>query len=118
MRRLREAGFSPETTYHAYHALDSHILGFTLWQAGHAVPRGAPQMVSKEDMALFFAASFPEFRLADFPYLMEHAELHLTEGKHKEEREFEFGLSLILESLQRIRDSEQAVRLVAVHRRA
>src|SRR5436190_10711218 len=28
LRCLREAGFSPELTYHAYHALDSHILGF------------------------------------------------------------------------------------------
>src|SRR5947209_8441840 len=45
LRRLREAGFSPELTYHAYHALDAHIFGFSLWEAGHAVtasdPRGA-----------------------------------------------------------------------------
>jgi len=27
LRRLREAGFSAELTYHAYHALDSHVLG-------------------------------------------------------------------------------------------
>ena len=35
--RLRGAGFSPQLAYHAYHALDSHILGFTLWEAGHSV---------------------------------------------------------------------------------
>jgi AcrR family transcriptional regulator len=29
---LREAGFSPDLTHHAYHALESHIMGFTLWQ--------------------------------------------------------------------------------------
>src|SRR6266852_6369644 len=29
---LREAGFSAETTYHAYHVLDAHIFGFSLWQ--------------------------------------------------------------------------------------
>jgi AcrR family transcriptional regulator len=29
--RFRSAGFSPEMTHHAYHALDSHIVGFTLW---------------------------------------------------------------------------------------
>jgi AcrR family transcriptional regulator len=34
--RLREAGLSPELTYSAYHALDSHMLGFTMWQLGHA----------------------------------------------------------------------------------
>jgi AcrR family transcriptional regulator len=30
---LRGAGFSPAATDHAYHALDSHITGFTLWIA-------------------------------------------------------------------------------------
>src|SRR5215208_2263294 len=35
LRRLRDAGFSPALTYHAYHALDSHIVGFTLWELGH-----------------------------------------------------------------------------------
>src|SRR5262245_28270532 len=28
--QLREAGFSAETTYHAYHVLDGHIFGFSL----------------------------------------------------------------------------------------
>ena len=31
LRTLREAGFSANLTHHAYHALDSHITGFTLW---------------------------------------------------------------------------------------
>ena len=31
---LREAGFSAEMTDHAYHALESHIMGFTLWEVG------------------------------------------------------------------------------------
>jgi len=31
------AGFSPEMAHHAYHALDSHIMGFTLWLVGMAV---------------------------------------------------------------------------------
>ncbi|MEO6579495.1 MAG: TetR/AcrR family transcriptional regulator C-terminal domain-containing protein, partial [Candidatus Limnocylindria bacterium] len=31
---LRRAGFSAEMTDHAYHALDSHIMGFTLWVVG------------------------------------------------------------------------------------
>ena len=29
--RLRRAGFSAETTYTAYHVLDAHIFGFSLW---------------------------------------------------------------------------------------
>src|SRR5579872_3215856 len=30
---LRNAGFSAETTYHAYHVIDAHIIGFSLWQS-------------------------------------------------------------------------------------
>src|SRR3954464_1434932 len=30
--RLRTAGFSAEMTYHAYHVLDGHIFGFSLWE--------------------------------------------------------------------------------------
>src|SRR4029077_17500017 len=35
LHRLREGGFSSELTYHGYHVLDAHILGFTLWELGH-----------------------------------------------------------------------------------
>ena len=35
LQRLREAGFSAESTYHAYHVLDGHILGFSLWETSH-----------------------------------------------------------------------------------
>ncbi len=37
LRCLRVAGFSPEMAHHAYHALDSHIMGFTLWLVGMAI---------------------------------------------------------------------------------
>ncbi len=39
---LREAGFSAETTDHAYHALESHIAGFTLWASQVEVDPGGP----------------------------------------------------------------------------
>ena len=31
-RAAARAGFSAETTYHAYHVLDGHIFGFSLWE--------------------------------------------------------------------------------------
>ena len=40
LRTLREAGFSADMTHHAYHALDSHITGFTLWQVSMPSRRG------------------------------------------------------------------------------
>lgn len=103
LRRLREAGFSGEATYHAYHALDSHILGFTLWQVGHVMPGDAPRIRNKEELAVFVATFLPGLSPDEYSYLLEHAEQHLTEGSHKEEGEFEFGLRLILDGLKRIR---------------
>ena len=94
--RLRRAGFSADLTYHAYHALDSHILGFTMWQLGHAIPDAD---AAKELMDSFFESFSPD----EYPYLMEHAAQH-RDGTEDGATEFEFGLDLILESLKRARD--------------
>jgi AcrR family transcriptional regulator len=92
---LREAGFSPELTHHAYHALDSHITGFTLWQVSF--------QFSAEDLAEIGATFLRELPVDDYPYLAEHVEQHLTDSGHGEEGEFEFGLDLILDGLERVR---------------
>jgi AcrR family transcriptional regulator len=92
--RLRRGGFSAALAYHAYHALDSHILGFTMWELGHAVPSGAS---AKELMEAFFR----DFPAGEFPYLMEHAAQHRDGPGDEGPSEFEFGLDLILDSLKR-----------------
>jgi AcrR family transcriptional regulator len=97
--RLREAGFSPELTYSAYHALDSHILGFTLWQLGHSA--GAKALGEGKDLDDLAASILQELRAGDFPYLAEHAEQHLAAPKDDGAHEFEFGLDLILDGLKR-----------------
>jgi AcrR family transcriptional regulator len=95
--RLREAGFSPETTYHAYHVLDGHIFGFSLWEASHTY--------SAEE-ASNFAATFAQTITADVhPYLHEHAQQHFSEGPHREVSAFEFGLDLIVDGLKKVRDT-------------
>jgi AcrR family transcriptional regulator len=102
--RLREAGFSAELTYHAYHALDSHILGFTLWELGHS---GAANAIRGDKDLADFAASFVrELRAADYPYLAEHAEQHVAAFGDQGTSEFEFGLDLILDGLERARAEE------------
>jgi hypothetical protein len=103
LRRLREAGFSAKATYHSYHALDSHILGFTLWQLGHVIPGDEPRVASNEGIAVLLATLLPGLSLDDYPYLLEHGEQHFREGSHKEEGELESGLRLILDGLERIR---------------
>lgn len=91
--RLREAGFSPETTDHAYHALDSHIIGFTLWHTGYSTAlRANPQLT---------AGSFEQL-FADYPYLGEHAQQHERKRRPGEPSDYEFGLDLILNGLERM----------------
>ena len=97
LRRLREAGFSAGMTHLAYHALDSHIVGFMLWQAGYA---GLPHDLS--DLATTFLR---EHSVDEYPYLAEHVEQHLKERSADDMSEFEFGLDLILDGLERVRDT-------------
>ena len=102
LRRLREAEFSPEQTYHAYHALDSHIVGFTLWQLGHSA--GAKTIAGGRDFANFAAAFLLELRAGGYPYVAEHAEQHIDAAGGDGEGEFELGLDLILDGLKRRTD--------------
>jgi AcrR family transcriptional regulator len=107
--QLRGAGFSAELTYHAYHALDGHILGFTLWQLGHSA--GAKELSDAQGLADFAATFLRELRDGDHPYLAEHVEQHLSEfgdggeSESESESEFEFGLGLIVDGLKRARGS-------------
>ena len=71
LRTFREAGFSADMTHHAYHALDSHITGFTLWQV--SMP-----FETKEEL-VDLAEGFLEQIPADvYPYVIEHAEQHIA----------------------------------------
>jgi AcrR family transcriptional regulator len=100
LRRLREAGFSAELTYSAYHTLDSHIFGFTLWQLGHveaARRLTPPDGRSVEEWATQFIAQMRPV----YPYLAEHADQHMVAGARDGRDEFEFGLDLILDGLRK-----------------
>ncbi len=98
LRTFREAGFSPNLTHHAYHALDSHIIGFTLWQVSFPFDTREELLDLAEDF-------LREIRPDEYPYVIEHAEQHFAEPNPDEPSEFEFGLDLILDGLERIRDA-------------
>jgi AcrR family transcriptional regulator len=102
LRRLREAGFSPDLAYSAYHTLDSHIFGFTLWQIGHAdaIRRFKPD--EGESVEEFTARILAQLR-PRYPYLAEHGEQHMAPDAPNGKQEFEFGLDLILDGLKRYR---------------
>jgi AcrR family transcriptional regulator len=91
---LREAGFSAEMTDLAYHALESHIAGFTLWASQIDVDDG-----DLSDLAGTFVAGLPA---GQFPWLIEHVEQHLKEPSPENEGAFAFGLDLILDGLERL----------------
>ncbi|MBD0328485.1 MAG: TetR/AcrR family transcriptional regulator C-terminal domain-containing protein [Thermoleophilia bacterium] len=95
LRTLREAGFSPDVTYHAYHALDSHLWGFTLWEQGHSLPAG-----DIADLAATFMRDFP---LDDYPYVHEHVGQHVAGFGKGEKSAFEFVLDLLLDGLEQAR---------------
>jgi len=97
LRTLREAGFSADMTHHAYHALDSHITGFTLWQVNMPFETKAELV----DMAESFLRQIPA---DEYPYIIEHAEQHIAPSSPDGATEFEFGLDLILDGLERLRD--------------
>ncbi len=105
--RLREAGFSAETAYSAYHTIDSHIFGFTLWQLGHAT--AAKRMTAPGDDVAEWARGFIAQLRPAYPYLAEHAEQHLAAPPGTGRREFEFGLDLILGGLVKLRRKREAV---------
>jgi AcrR family transcriptional regulator len=94
MGRLRQGGFSADTTYHAYHVLDGYIFGFSLWQMSHTF---------SDEQATKLAETFGrEITAAAYPHLHEHGQQHFNEGPHHEVSAFEFGLDLILDGLKKI----------------
>ena len=93
---LREAGFSADQTDHAYHALESHIIGFTLWEVGM-------DLGTREDLRTLAASFLEEFPAAEYPYLTEHIHQHLKERRPDDEGSYAFGLDLILDGLERLR---------------
>ena len=96
LRTLREAGLSPQLTYHAYHIVESHILGFTVQQLNF--PYGGEEL---EGLANRFLARLPA---GEFPDFVEHVKQHL-EPHDDDVGGFELGLDLILEGLERLRDA-------------
>jgi AcrR family transcriptional regulator len=99
LRTLREAGFSAYETDHAYHALESHIMGFTLWEVGM-------DLGTREDLQALATSFLEEFPAAEYPYLTEHLHEHLKERRPDDEGAYVFGLDLILDGLERLRRAD------------
>jgi AcrR family transcriptional regulator len=93
---LADGGFSRGLTDHAYHALDSHITGSTLWLV-------SMQLEGKDlrDVGARFLRTLP---VEEYPHVAQHIAWHIEEPDGEGGSEFEFGLDLILDGLERLRD--------------
>jgi len=96
LRSLREAGLSKDVIYHAFHILDAYILGFTVQHL--SFPYKGEEL---ERMANDFIGKLPA---GDYPDLVEHLREHL-EPEHGDKGGFELGLDLILDGLERARET-------------
>jgi AcrR family transcriptional regulator len=98
---LRNAGFSIEMAAHAYSVLDSYIYGFALQEAS------LPFDTSEEIAAV--AESIMEHFSADaYPHLTEMAVEHALQPGYDYGNEYEFGLDLIIDGLDRAHDQAQS----------
>jgi AcrR family transcriptional regulator len=91
---LRGAGFSVAMTAHAYALLDSYIYGFALQEA--ALP-----FHSGEESAEVAQQIMEHFPADAYPHLTELAVEHVLQPGYDYGNEFEIGLGLILDALER-----------------
>jgi AcrR family transcriptional regulator len=94
IRCLRDAGFTPALTAHAFAALDSYIYGFALQERNLPFDKGVETSV----LAQAFLASFPT---AQYPDLAAFTVEHVLQPGYDFGEEYVFGLDLILDGLER-----------------
>jgi AcrR family transcriptional regulator len=95
---LRENGFSLPATAHAYSLLDSYIYGFALQEINLPFKNSEDAV---DVAAIMMAQMVPD----EYPYLTEIAVKHVLQPGYAYANEFEIGLDLILEVLERLRDN-------------
>lgn len=91
---LRDAGFSLPLAAHAFAALDSYIYGFAMQERSLAF--GTPEETS--ELARAFLLQFPT---KEYPRLAELTLEHVLQPGYDYGDEYEFGLDLLLDGIER-----------------
>ncbi|MBM0742563.1 TetR/AcrR family transcriptional regulator [Phormidium sp. CLA17] len=91
---LREAGFSVEMADHAWNAIDSHIYGFTLQEINFPIEATEYSVVVENYLSQIPADQYPYFN---------QLARRVIESEYDGIHDFEFGLELILDGLERFR---------------
>ena len=92
---LRAAGFALPLVAHAYSALDSYIYGFALQE------RSLPFQETPEQTEALAREMLARFHAERYPHLAEFTAEHILQPGYDYGLEFEFGLELILDGLER-----------------
>jgi len=95
---LRQGGFSVAMTAHAYSVLDGYIYGFALTKMN--LPFETTEEIA--DVAQSMLQPFP---INEYPNLVEFLNEHVMKPGYDYGDEFEYGLDLILDGLERDREA-------------
>jgi AcrR family transcriptional regulator len=92
--RLRVSGFSVEMAAHAYSLMDAYIYGFAMNQA--SLP--SDPVLETSELATAMVQQFPA---EEYPHLAEFTFQHVMRPGYDYGGEFEYGLDLILDGLEK-----------------
>ncbi len=96
MKSLREAGFSVEMTVHAITLLNIYIYGA-------AQQYSRLNFSNSQEAADFSETIRNQFPIDEYPYLGEIITEYMMKSSYDARQEFEFGLDLILNGIERIK---------------
>jgi AcrR family transcriptional regulator len=94
---LRKAGFTLVMAAHAISVIDGYVYGFALQQIN--IPLQAPEQVAEVGVNILRQLA------GEYPHLAEMITEHAMRPGYDYSEEFEFGLDLILDGLERLRDT-------------
>jgi len=95
---LRAAGFDMQMVAHAYSLLDGYIYGFALTKMNLPFDSG-------DDVAELAQDMLEPFPLGEYPNLVAFITEHATKPGYDFGDEFEYGLDVILDGLENLRDT-------------
>jgi AcrR family transcriptional regulator len=98
IRTFREAGFSIKQAVHAFSVLDSYISGFALQEL--TLP-----FDTSEELAEAAEGILAQFPADEYPHLAETITEHITKSGYDYADEFDVALDLILDGIERLRDT-------------
>lgn len=96
---LADAAFPPTVADHAYHALEGHVMGFTLWELGM-------DLGSRQDLQALGRAFLAQLPTETYPSVVAHIEHHLSPPRPDDQGSFAFALDLLLDGLARLHRPE------------